>query len=78
MLEHKFVYKVGDAVLFTTTSGDYYSNKEYYNKKFGILGQWRDNHTPIEPTYIEYKPHSSAIEKGYPKINWDHPHLKKP
>lgn len=78
ILDSKFVFKVGDDVLFTTTSGDYYGNKEYYNKKFGLLDQWRNDHTPIKSTGIEYKPHPSAIENGYPKINWDNPHIKKP
>lgn len=62
------VMKANGKLLFITTSGDYFQNEEYYNKKFGLGKYWREDHRPVEPDDIEYKPHLSAIKKDYPKV----------
>lgn len=60
--------KANGVPLFETTLNDYFKNKEYYQKKFGVGKYWRDKHTPVEPQDIIYIPDSEAKEKGYPKI----------
>jgi len=67
--DHKVIIKADGKKILTTTSGDYYDNKVYYNKKYGLGKFYRTNHTPIEPKDIQYKPHPTAIERGYPIIH---------
>lgn len=67
-LEGKIVLKARGKKILVTSIRDYYQNKEYYDRKYGLGDYWREDHSPIEPKGIEYNPVPYAEKNGWPKV----------
>lgn len=69
MYEAEFNLVLDEKVVLTTTIGDYFANKDYYQRKFGFGEHWRETHEPIEPQEVKYYPHWSLQGTDYPKYH---------